>query len=68
MFGRNPLVIYLFSELFVVTLQQIQAAPDRRALRLDREKVLQAAVPGPLSALLVGIAYTLVCWLLGYVL
>src|SRR5437879_323572 len=27
-FGRNPLVIYLFSELFVVTLRQFEVPPD----------------------------------------
>ena len=30
--------------------------------------LFQAAVPGPLGALLCAVAYTLACWLLGYAL
>jgi predicted acyltransferase len=66
-FGRNPLVIYLFSELFVTTLRQFEVAPgvdpyDWVGLQF------QALAPGALGSLICAIAYTAVCWLLGYVL
>lgn len=67
-FGRNPLVIYLFSELFVTTLQQIQVAPGVGVYDWIGVNLFQAAVPGPLGALLCAIAYTLVCWGLGWLL
>ncbi|HEY3950731.1 acyltransferase family protein [Phenylobacterium sp.] len=65
-FGRNPIVIYLFSELFVTTLQQVKVAPDVGLYDWIGETLFQAAAPGPIGALLCAIAYTLVCWGLGW--
>jgi predicted acyltransferase len=67
-FGRNPLAIYLFSELFVTTLQQIEVAPGVGVYDWVGVKLFQALAPGPVGALLCAIAYMLACWLLGYVL
>jgi predicted acyltransferase len=66
-FGLNPLVVYLFSELFVSTLQLIKVAPDVGVYDWVGEG-FQAVAPGALGTLLCAIAYTLVCWLLGYLL
>ena len=65
-FGRNPIVIYLFSELFVTTLNQIQVAHGVGVYDWLGEKVFQPLAPGPLGSLLCAIAYTLTCWLLGW--
>jgi predicted acyltransferase len=67
-FGLNPLVIYLFSELFVTTLQQIDAAPGVGVYDWVGVKLFQALAPGPVGSLLCAIAYMLACWLLGYIL
>ncbi len=67
-FGRNPLVIYLFSELFVVTLGEVQVAPDVGLYDWIGLNLFQALAPGPLGSLLCAIAYMLACWLLGYLL
>jgi predicted acyltransferase len=67
-FGRNPLVIYLFSELFVVSLGLVQIAPGVGIYDWIGLNVFQALAPGPWGALLCAIAYTLVCWSLGWVL
>jgi predicted acyltransferase len=67
-FGRNPLVIYLFSELFVVTLQLAQVAPGVGLYDWVGATVFQGLAPGPIGSLLCAIAYTLACWVLGYVL
>lgn len=67
-FGLNPLVIYLFSELFVVSLRQIDVAPGVDVYDWVGINLFQALAPGPVGSLLCAIAYTLVCWLLGYVL
>jgi predicted acyltransferase len=67
-FGRNPLAIYLFSELFVVTLGLIQVSPGVGLYDWIGMDPFQALVPGPLGSLICAIAYMLVCWLLGYIL
>ena len=67
-FGRNPLVIYLFSELFVSTLQRIEVTPDVDPYDWVGIHLFQAAFPGAVGSLVCAIAYMLVCWLLGYVL
>jgi predicted acyltransferase len=66
-FGLNPLVIYLFSELFVVVLNMIPVGPDMGVYGWVGIHVFQALTPGALGSLLCAIAYMLVCWLLGYV-
>jgi predicted acyltransferase len=67
-FGRNPLVIYLFSELFVVTLREYEVTPGVDVYDWIGMNLFQAPVPGALGSLLCATAYMLVCWLLGYVL
>jgi predicted acyltransferase len=67
-FGLNPLAIYLFSELFVTTLQQIDAGSGVGVYDWVGVKLFQAVAPGPLGSLLCAIAYMLACWLLGYAL
>ncbi|PIB91804.1 acyltransferase family protein [Caulobacter sp. FWC2] len=66
-FGLNPLVIYLFSELFVVVLGMIEVAPGVGIYNWIGVHVFQAMAPGALGSLLCALAYTLLCWLLGYV-
>ena len=65
-FGLNPLVIYLFSELFVTVLGMIEVAPGIGLYKWVGVHVFQAVAPGALGSLLCAIAYMLVCWLLGY--
>jgi predicted acyltransferase len=67
-FGRNPLVIYLFSELFVVTLGLIEVAPGVGLYDWVGLSLFQPLAPGPLGSLLCATAYMLVCWLVGYLL
>lgn len=67
-FGLNPLVIYLFSELFVTTLQKIEVAPGVGVYDWIGITLFQTVAPGPLGSLLCAVAYTLACWLVGYVL
>ena len=67
-FGRNPLAVYLFSELFVVVLQMIKTPSGLGLYDWIGIHVFQAAVPGPMGALLCAIAYMLTCWGFGYIL
>lgn len=66
-FGLNPLVIYLFSEILVVTIRQFEVSPGVDVYAWIGTAVFQALTPGALGSLLCAIAYMLVCWLLGYV-
>jgi len=65
-FGLNPLVIYLFSEMFVVVLGMIEVAPGVGVYKWIGVHVFQAMAPGAFGSLLCAVAYMLVCWLLGY--
>lgn len=66
-FGLNPLVIYLFSELFVITLRQFEVADGLDPYEWIGIHIFQAVAPGGLGSLLCAVGYMLVCWLLGWV-
>ncbi len=64
--GRNPLALYLFSELFVVTLGLLPAGGSGLDLYAwTGLKVFQVLAPGPLGSLLCALSYTLLCWAVG---
>ena len=65
-FGKNPLAIYLFSELFLETLQVIRVRPGQDAYDYVGWTVFQGLAPGPVGALACATAYMLICWALGY--
>ncbi len=67
-FGKNPLFIYLFSELFYITLSLMPVPGELNAFEWVSEMIFQKIAPGSLGSLLTAIVYVLICWLLGYVL
>jgi len=66
-FGRNPLIIYLFSELLVVVLWMIPIGKTDSWTWIGTS-VFQVLAPGAFGALLCAIAYTMVCWLVAWIL
>lgn len=64
--GRNPLAIYLFSELCVITLQQVKLADGVGIYDWIGISVFQALAPGALGSLLCALSYTLTCWCLAW--
>ncbi|MBB5766868.1 acyltransferase family protein [Xanthomonas euroxanthea] len=65
--GRNPLAIYLFSELFVVVLRLLPAGSSGLDLYAWAGiRVFQTIAPGPLGSLLCALSYTLLCWGVGW--
>ncbi|KTT69952.1 acyltransferase family protein [Sphingomonas endophytica] len=68
MLGRNPLAIYLFSELLVVALELIHVRPGVGLYRWIGETWFQTLAPGPVGSLLCALAYTLVCCAFGWML
>jgi predicted acyltransferase len=65
-FGKNPLFIYLFSELFYVVLRLIPVGSGMDVFQWVSERIFQAIFPGAFGALATAIAFTLLCWLLGW--
>jgi len=60
--GKNPLPIYLFSELFVIVLYL------SNAYGWINKEVFQVIAPGAIGSLLFAICYMLVCWTFGKIL
>jgi len=65
-FGKNPLFIYLFSELFYVALRLIPAGSGMDVFQWVSERIFQAIFPGAFGVLATAIAFTLLCWSLGW--
>ena len=63
--GRNPLAIYLFSELFVSALNLFPVGGQDSPYAWVGIELFQRIAPGPVGSLLCAIAYTLLCWVVG---
>lgn len=64
--GRNPLAIYLFSELFVIVLNMIRVPGYGGLYEWFGIAVCQSLFPGPLGSLLTTFLYTMLCWAVGW--
>lgn len=65
-FGKNPLPIYLFSELLMVVLQLIWVLPGLSLYEWLNRTVFQFLLPGAWGTLGFAISYMLLCWLVAY--
>lgn len=63
--GRNPLAIYLFSEMFVTVLNMVPLGEDG-VYDWVGIRLFQAVAPGALGSLLCALTYTMVCWTVGW--
>ena len=63
-FGRNPLAIYLFSELLITVLWMIPIGKYDSWTTFGM--MVQSITPGAIGALICGIVYMLVCWLVAW--
>ena len=66
--GKNPLPVYLFSELFIVTLFMIKITPKDNVVGWINNVFFQVVAPGAIGSLLFAICYMLVCWCFGKIL
>ncbi|MDE2181621.1 MAG: DUF1624 domain-containing protein [Alphaproteobacteria bacterium] len=66
--GKNPLVIYLFSELLIPAQALFKPLLGTEPYQWVGIHLFQHLLPGPLGSLLCAVAYTMLCWLFGYVL
>lgn len=64
--GKNPLFIYLLSEVLVITLYMWPVAPGVSAFEWLNSTIFQPMAPGALGSLLFAVCYMLLCWSVGW--
>ena len=67
-FGKNPLFIYLLSEILMILCWTITAGKDQSLYQRINEVLFQKLAPGPWGSLLFALTVMLTCWLAGWVL
>jgi predicted acyltransferase len=65
-FGRNPLFIYILSELMVVILFMIKTGPHENLFGYINRVFFQVIAPGSFGSFLFAICYMLFCWSIGW--
>ncbi|MFA9370839.1 MAG: acyltransferase family protein [Labilibaculum antarcticum] len=65
-FGKNPLFIYVFSEIFYVVLRQIRTASGLDLFEWVSERIFQQVFPGPFGAFVTALGFMLFCWSIGW--
>lgn len=65
-FGKNPLFIYLLSEVLIISIATFHYGSGPNAYEWIGINVFQQLAPGSLGSLLCAIAYTMICWLAGF--
>ena len=64
-FGKNPLFIYLLSEILITVLNlfHIGNIPLTRAIN---DSLFQKLLPGPIGSFAFAITYMMICWMAGF--
>lgn len=65
-FGKNPLFIYLLSELLATVLFMIHVSPQQSLFAWINSIFFQVIAPGSLGSFLFAITYMLLCWCMGW--
>jgi len=64
--GKNPLFIYLFSEVFYMILRLIPVNSTQDVFEWVSEQIFQQIFPGAFGSLVTAIAYVIMCWSIGW--
>jgi predicted acyltransferase len=64
--GKNPLFIYLLSELLFITLTLIKLPSGLTVFEWFSIEIFQTVFPGPFGSFMTAIAFMLLCWLAGW--
>jgi predicted acyltransferase len=67
-FGKNPLFIYLLSELLVTVLFMIRMGNNQSFFTWINKVFFQVIAPGSVGSLLFALTYMLFCWSVGWIL
>jgi predicted acyltransferase len=65
-FGKNPLFIYLLSELLITVFYLVNVTPDQTLHEWVNTVFFQRIAPGAIGSLLFALAYMLTCWSVGW--
>jgi predicted acyltransferase len=65
-FGRNPLFIYLLSELMTILLWTIPAGKGSTAYEAVNDNFFQKLAPGASGSLMFALTVMLTCWLVAW--
>lgn len=65
-FGKNPLFIYMLSELLLVPFYRIKITPDANLHSWINTMFFQVIAPGAIGSLLFAVCYMLFCWVIGW--
>jgi predicted acyltransferase len=65
-FGKNPLFIYLLSELMMILFWTFQAGKDQSVYQWLNANIFQRIAPGSFGSLLFALSVMLTCWLAGW--
>ncbi|SDJ47360.1 Predicted acyltransferase [Pedobacter sp. ok626] len=66
-FGKNPLVIYMFAEMLLIVLRKIPVGSINLYEQINNS-VFQAILPGSAGSLLFALTNMLFCWCIGWLL
>lgn len=66
--GKNPLFIYLLSEVLVIIGYMIPAGGGESLISWIGIHIFQSLAPGPLGSLLFALVFMLLCWSVGWAL
>lgn len=64
-FGKNPLFVYLVSELLIVVLWMIPMGGGESFVEWINRVFYQAVFPGAFGSLLFSLSYMMICWCVG---
>ncbi len=65
-FGKNPLFIYILSELLYPIFYMIKTSSGTPFYEAINQHFFQIVLPGPWGSLCFALCYMLMCWLIGY--
>jgi predicted acyltransferase len=65
-FGRNPLFIYILSEILYVVFYMIKTGPETPLFVGINNSIFQKILPGAWGSLAFALCFMLLCWLVGY--
>jgi predicted acyltransferase len=65
-FGKNPLALYMLSELLAYGSQALPTGPKQHLYDWIATTLFLPLVPGPIGVLLFSTAFMLVCWSVGF--
>jgi predicted acyltransferase len=66
--GKNPLPIYVLSEILIILFWAVSVKPGVNLLDWINTSIYQVIAPGAIGSLLFAISYMLICWSVGWVL